>query len=102
MKDGMKQMTDFKETAVGYLNVDSYAIFNSSEQKWINKILKLQESHPNDVQIEHWPENNNGMIQARIPKSWLKVSPPRQREMTDEQREAATIRLAEARAKRNG
>lgn len=94
-------MTDFKETAVGYINVDSYATFSSSEQKWINKILKLQESHPDEVQIKYLPEDNNGMLVAHVPKSWLKVSPPRQREMTDEQREAAAIRLAEARAKRN-
>lgn len=93
---------DFRETAVGYLNVDSYATFSSSEQKWINKILKLRASHPNEVQIEYMPEDNNGMLLARVPKSWLKVSPPRQREMTDEQREAAVIRLVAARAKRNG
>ena len=95
-------MTDFRETAVGYLNIDSYATFSSSEQKWINKILKLCETHPNEITIEHEPESNNGMLVARIPKSWLKVSPPRQREMTDEQREAAAIRLAEARSRRNG
>lgn len=86
-------MTDFKETAVGYLNVDSYATFSSSEQKWINKILKLQEARPNDVQIEYLPENNNGMILARIPKSWLKVSPPRQVNYTEEQRAAAAERM---------
>jgi len=95
-------MTDFRETAVGYLNVDSYATFSSSEQKWINKIIKLHESHPDDVQIEYMPEDNNGMLVAHIPKNYFKISPPRQREMTDEQREAAAIRLAEARAKRNG
>ena len=39
-------MTDFKETAVGYLNVDNYAVFSSSEQKWITKILKLHEDYP--------------------------------------------------------
>jgi len=95
-------MTDFRETAVGYLNVDSYATFSSSEQKWINKIIKLHESHPDDVQIEYMPEDNNGMLVAHIPKNYFKISPPRQREMTDEQREAAAIGLAEARAKRNG
>lgn len=90
-------MTDFRETAVGYLNVDSYATFSSSEQKWINKILKLQESHPNDVQIEYMPEDNNGMLVAHVPKSWLKVSPPRQLNYTDEQRAEAAERLALAR-----
>lgn len=95
-------MADFKETAISYLNIDDYAIFHSSEQKWINKILKLHEEHPDKVKIEHLPEDNNGMLLAHIPKSWFKISPPRQREMTDEQREAAAVRLAEARAKRKG
>lgn len=95
-------MTDFRETAAGYISTDSYAVFSSSEQKWINKIIKLHESHPDEVKIKYMPEDNNGMLLAHVPKSWFKISPPRQREMTDEQREAAAIRLAEARAKRNG
>lgn len=95
-------MTDFKETAVGYLNVDSYATFSSSEQKWINKILKLREEYPNEVQIEYLPEDNQGMLLAQIPKSWLKIKAPSKRELTDEQRAILSERLVEARAKRNG
>ena len=37
---------------------------------------------------------------AHVPKNWFKLSPPRTREMTDEQREAAAKRLADAREKR--
>ncbi|MGM9945965.1 MAG: hypothetical protein ACI33M_13530 [Lysinibacillus sp.] len=95
-------MTDFKETAVGYLDVDDRATFSSSERKWINKIIKLRESYPDDVQIEYMPEDNHGMLLAHIPKSWLKIKAPTTRNLTDEQREAATLRLADARAKRNG
>lgn len=95
-------MTDFKETAVGYINVDSYATFSSSEQKWINKILELRESHPDEVKIEYMPENNHGMLLAHIPKSWLKIKAPSKRELTDEQRAAMSERLAKARAKFNG
>ena len=95
-------MTDFKETAVGYLNVDNYAVFSSSEQKWITKIFKLHEDYPADVQIEYDPEDINGMLVAHIPKSWLKIKAPTTRNMTDEQRAAAALRLADARAKRNG
>lgn len=95
-------MTDLKETSVDFLNVDKYATFCSSETKWINKILKLHESHPNEVEIEYAPEDNDGMLVAHVPKNWLKISPPRKREMTDEQREAAAKRLAEARSKKNG
>ena len=93
-------MTDFRETCVDYLNVDDSASFCSSETKWINKILKLKESYPDDVQIQMMPEDNDGMMLAQIPKSWFKISPPKKREMTDEQRAAVAERLANARAKR--
>lgn len=90
-------MTDFKETAVGYLNVDDHATFSSAETKWINKILKLQELYPNEVDVKYLPENNNGVIFAHIPKSWLKISPPRQVNLSEEQRLAAAERMAKAR-----
>lgn len=94
-------MTDFKETAIGYLDVDKHATFSSSERKWINKILKYAEDHPKEVHIKCYPEDNFGELVADIPKSWLKISPPRKREMTEEQREAAAKRLANARSKKN-
>ncbi len=93
-------MADFKETCVEYIDVENCATFYSAERKWVNKILKLKESYPDDVDIKEYPENNNGAILAHVPKSWLKISPPRTREMTDEQREAAAKRLADAREKR--
>lgn len=94
-------MTDFRETAVGYLNVDSYATFSSSEQKWINKILALKESYPDDVQIEYMPEDNNGMLLARIPKSWIKIKAPSKRNITEEQRAQIAERLAASRKVKN-
>ena len=86
-------MADFKETCVEYIDVDSYATFCSSERKWINKITKYATSHPDEVQIVRTPEDNCGVIYARVPKNWLKVSPPAKRSLTDEQRAAATERL---------
>lgn len=90
-------MTDFKETCVDYLNVDDYATFTSSETKWINKIIKLQQANPSDVKIEYYPEDNHGVLIAHIPKSWLKISPPRQVNYTEEQKAAAAERMAAAR-----
>ena len=95
-------MPNFNETACDYLSCDKHATFCSSETKWINKILKLAEEYPDQVEIQVLPENNQGMILAHIPKGWFKLNPPRKREMTEEQREAAAKRLAEARAKRSG
>lgn len=93
-------MADFKETSFDYLDVDDFAVFCTSERKWVNKILNLKELHPDDIEITTYPENNNGYIVAQVPKSYFKLSPPRTREMTDEQREAAAKRLADAREKR--
>lgn len=93
-------MAEFRETSFDFLDCDNYAVFCTSERKWVNKILKLKESNPNDVNITTYPENNDGYIVAQVPKKWFKLSPPHTREMTDEQREAAAKRLADAREKR--
>ena len=93
-------MADFKETCVEYIGEDKHATFCSNETKWINKIQKLAAAHPDDVKILHSPENNHGVILAHIPKKWLKVSPPRQVNYTDEQKAAMAERLAAAREKR--
>lgn len=93
-------MADFKETSFDYLDCDDYAVFCTSERKWVNKILKLKESNPNDVNITTYPENNDGYIVAQVPKNWFKLSPPRQVNYTEEQRAAAAERLANARSKR--
>lgn len=90
-------MADFKETCIDYLDVDKYATFCSSERKWINKIYKLKEKYPNEVTIEVSEQDNEGMIVASIPKSWMKVSPPVKRILTDEQKVAAAERLKRAR-----
>lgn len=92
-------MADLKETCISYIEDEKTATFCSSERKWINKIIKLQSQHPNEVKIIHTPENNYGMIYAEVPKNWIKVSPPRQVNYTDEQRAAMAERLAAARNK---
>ena len=90
-------MADFRETVVGYTNLDQYATFDSSETKWINKILKLKEKYPDEVEIICMPENNNGSIFAHIPKSWMKVSPPKQVNYTEEQKAAMAERMRKCR-----
>lgn len=90
-------MADFKETCIEYLNVDDNATFCSSESKWINKILKLKEEHPDEVDIQAYPEDNQGMIVAHVPKSWMKLSPPRKSNFTEEQRAEIAERLQSAR-----
>lgn len=94
-------MADFKETCVDYLDVDDHATFCSAERKWVNKILKFKEEYPDKVEITAHPDGNNGIIVANIPKSWLKISPPRKREFTEEQRAAIGERLQSSRNVKN-
>ena len=88
-----------KETCIEYIDEDKIATFYSAERKWINKILRLAEDRPGEVTIIAYPDDNDGAILAHIPKSWMKVSPPAKRTMTDEQRTAAAERLRLAREK---
>lgn len=90
-------MADFKETSFDFLDVDDHAVFCTCERKWVNKILKLKESNPNDVEVTTYPENNDGYIVAHVPKSWFKIGPPKKVNYTDEQRAAIAERLQSAR-----
>lgn len=92
-------MADFKETVIGYLNVDDFATFSSGERKWVSKMLKLYETHKDEMKLIAHPDNNDGIIVVHVPKKWLKVSPPRKVEYTEEQRAALAERLAAARDK---
>lgn len=88
-------MADLKETVVGYIDSEKTASLCSGERKWINRILKLKEEHPDEIDIKEYPENNQGIILAHFPKKWLKINPPRQ--MSDEQKAAMAERLKTAR-----
>jgi hypothetical protein len=92
-------MQDVKETCVNHVAPDDYILFSSSERKWINKVLKFKEKYPEAVKIIRTPEDNWGMLYAELPASWLKISPPRQVNYTEEQKMEIAKRLAESKSK---
>lgn len=55
------------------------------KKKYINRILRLKERYPDEVEIV--AENKDGTLCARIPYKWVKISAPRP--VTEEQRERA-------------
>ena len=89
-----------KETVFECAGESTVATITSNEQKWINKINKLAAQRPDDVEIVYIPEDNYGYILAHVPKTWMKLSPPRAVNYTDEQRAAAAERMAKARQSR--
>jgi len=74
--------------------------FSSNEPKWINKVRKLHNTHPDDVVILREPEDNDGTIYARMPISYFKLQAPQKQNLTDEQKEALSERLRNWREKR--
>ena len=70
-----------------------------TNQKHINRIKKLYEERKDDFKYFH--ENTDGSICAKLPLKWIKINPGSKngRVMTEEQKEAARIRLANARNK---
>ena len=70
-----------------------------TNQKHINRIKKLYEERKDDFKYFH--ENTDGSICAKIPLKWIKINSGSKtgRVMTEEQKEAARIRLANARNK---
>lgn len=97
-------MVEVKETCIECTDDRKTATFCSSERKWINKIYKLAEKHPDEIEIVEEPDNNGGYILAHIPKTWMKLSPPKQVNYTDEQRAVLAERMLMARqqAKKGG
>jgi len=85
------------ETAVEYLSTDATLWFTSNEKKWITKIMRLKESHPELVEILREPSENGGYLYARLPKDWLRVAPPRSLSLTDEERRVRAERMRDAR-----
>lgn len=72
------------ETCFNYCDLAA-GFFSSDERKWINKVRKLKEEHPNEVEIIKQPEDNDGCIYAKLPTAWFKLRPPVKRDFTEEQ-----------------
>lgn len=83
------------ETCLNYTGKTAFV--SSDERKTINRIEKLKSQHPDSVIILNSPESNDGCLYAKLPASWIKITPPRTSNMTEEQRRAAAERLRAAR-----
>lgn len=77
------------ENCIEFLNNQQVITVSFCAQKWINKIKKLHNEHPDDVKII--AENQDGSIYAKLPIKYLKISVPKQ--ISEEQRQAASERL---------
>ena len=87
------------ENMIEFISGTRTATVTFTNQKHINRIKKLYEERKDD--FKYFKENPDGSVCAKIPLKWIKINSGSKegRVMTEEQKEAARIRLANARKK---
>lgn len=86
-------MEQIKETAFDWTSRESRGYVTSNEKSMIQKIVNYANTRPTEVTIIKEPQNNGGYLMARVPKSWGKITPPRKRTVSEEQRAVLVNRL---------
>ena len=87
------------ENMIEFISGTRTATVTFTNQKHINRIKKIYEERKDD--FKYFKENTDGSVCAKIPLKWIKINAgsKTRRVMTEEQKEAARIRLANARKK---
>lgn len=83
------------ENVIEFISNEKTAGITFSQQKYITKIRKLAASHPDECKI--LAENSDGSIFAHVPTSWIKVSPPKQMNISEERRQQMVDNLRKVR-----
>ena len=96
-----KDFDNNNENCIEFLSGERSAVVSFTNRKHINRIKKLYEERKDDFKYFH--ENTDGSICAKLPLKWIKINPGSKtgRVMTEEQKEAARIRLKKARENKN-
>lgn len=94
-------MIELKETVFETDSENKFATITTNERKWITKLNKLAEKRPDEVKIVNQPEDNYGYMLVHVPKSYMKLSPPRTVNYSEEHKAALTERIKNARNKKN-
>ena len=85
------------ENVLEFISGTRTATVTFTNKKHINRIKKLYEERKDD--FKYFVENSDGSACAKIPLKWIKINPGSKtgRVMTEEQKEAAHIRLKKKR-----
>lgn len=79
------------ETVIEHLDGKSTWTISTDERTWKNRLVKLAEQHPDEVECV--AVNRDGSVMFHIPASWVKIKPPRKVEMTEERRQELADRM---------
>ena len=90
-----------RENAIEWVTGEKTMTVTFSQQREITRVRKLKEKYPDEVEIVAEPETNGGYIVAHMPVSYHSLA-NRKKSLTDEQKQAASERLAKAREQKAG
>lgn len=89
-----------RETTTDHVEGEDFILYYTSEKKYLNKLRRQIESHPDDVVVK---VDDGHTLGVKLPLSWFKApTPPAKRApMSEEQRELARERMKNLLASRN-
>ena len=79
------------ETVIEHLDGKKTWTISTDERTWKNRLCKLAEDHPDDVECV--AVNRDGSMMFHVPKSWIKIRPPRKVNMSDERKAELAERM---------
>lgn len=83
------------ETSIERIQGEDYCSVYTGERKFISQLLQFQQDYPNEIELKDY---GDGHIGAKVPSNWFRfIKPPTKRNMTEEQRQAASERMKKAR-----
>lgn len=85
---------DFRDNNIEWVQGDTIVTASFHAKKYINKVKRLAEKYPDEVDYK---ENKDGTIVCHFPLRYVKISRPAVRELTEEQKQAASERFAKYR-----
>lgn len=86
------------ENVIEFLNGQKRATVTLSQGRYKTKVEKLAKERPDECKI--LARNPDGTILAHVPTSWVKISPPRKVEMSEDRKEELRKQLTNARNKK--
>ena len=83
------------ENAVEFLTGDDTCTVSFTNKRFCNKIKRLHDKKPEG--FERFEVNPDGSVYARFPLRWLKINPPQEKNLTEEQKDALRQQITMAR-----
>jgi len=80
-----------RENFIEWIRDETVAGVTLTQGRYKTKIERLAKERPDECQIIK--RNDDGSLFAHVPVSWVKISPPRECTLSEEQRREAAERL---------